>query len=145
MQVKSLNGVSWSQWYIVLQIIILPTATTCNDPDEVSNAVLLKHGRRINDTVTYKCNNNFRIIGTITNQTNATCVLDEAYRSIWTNVPTCEGQSYTFVDWKHINNTRFYSALNVCLAQVVTEIHLSSSNHLSGAAERHRSIAYNST
>ena len=48
-------------------------------------------GNKTNDNVTYTCETNYRIKGTLSNKENATCGYNENLEVIWLNVPKCEG------------------------------------------------------
>ena len=54
-------------------------------------------GNNINDNVTYTCETNYRIKGTLSNKENATCGYNENLEVIWLNVPKCEGIYYVNV------------------------------------------------
>ena len=55
------------------------------------------HGTRFRDNVTYTCAADYRIHGTSTKETNATCEYNENFEGVWINVPTCEGELYTYL------------------------------------------------
>jgi len=54
-------------------------------------ATYILHGNKTGDNVTYTCDRNYKINGTATNTTNATCGFDDDYIGVWLNVPSCEG------------------------------------------------------
>ena len=53
-------------------------------------------GNKTNDNVTYTCETNYRIKGTLSNKEYATCGYNENLEVIWLNVPNCVNVLYSY-------------------------------------------------
>ncbi|KAK2139339.1 hypothetical protein LSH36_1854g00019, partial [Paralvinella palmiformis] len=83
----------------------------CREPIFVKWASYVMIGNKTNDNVTYTCETNYRIKGTLSNKENATCGYNENLEVIWLNVPKCE--VITCADSPDIPNATFDGASTV--------------------------------
>ena len=70
------------------------TASRCNDPGEVENAVKYGTNYRVNEEVTYVCNDKYEVVGLDT----ITCSANGQWEPA---KPTCKGRYYEYTDFTH--------------------------------------------